>query len=204
MLKSRNLILEFTWQRLLAPEVWITSIVVGSFINLYGQLLVPWLRGTDPVEAFTTELANAPGVTALSIGMCYLFPLAVGLFSSVSTRYALRQNESLAAFPDRKPDPVFRADPDGQIVEAGETTQDLFSAHTIKRAADILGADVWSAVLSADRSGAQVDGGVTVHFKPEDQWYLVSHSPAADGHINIYLTGVTDDVAQCASRPANG
>jgi hypothetical protein len=190
-----EVILQLVRERLSTRETWLTALIVGSAINGYGQLLVPWLRGADPIPAFVNEFTANPGVSLLTIAAGYAFPVLVGVYASVSSRYAHRHEASRALFPDHKPDPVFRVDIGGEIVEAGDATHDLFRAHTIQRAPDILGADVWEAVVTATRAGGVLDDGTVVHFEPADQWYLVAHSPAPDGQINIYLTGVTREVA---------
>jgi hypothetical protein len=88
---------------------YVVAAVVGTLINVYGQLLVPWFRGaSDPLLAFMAEFHSRPGLTTFSIFIAYAFPFCVGIYSAVVARYRLRRIESVADFPDRKPDPVFR------------------------------------------------------------------------------------------------
>lgn len=97
---------------------YVVAAIVGTLINAYGQLLVPWFRGaSDPLLAFMVEFEARPGVTTFSIFIAYAFPFCVGIYSAVAARYRLRRIESVAEFPDRKPDPVFRATKSGRLVE---------------------------------------------------------------------------------------
>ena len=59
----------------------------------------------------------------LSVGIGFAFPLVVATFSGVAARYAARNVEDRANFPDEKPDPVFRAVLDGSFVQVGEHTK---------------------------------------------------------------------------------
>ena len=128
--------------------------VVGILISLYGQLLVPWFRGADSaVDAFLGELDERPALTAFSIVLAFAFPFCVGVYSSVATRYKNRRLKSVADFPDRKPDPVFRAAANGRMVEAGAETRVWCERLGITRAQDILGEEVWADIASAGRPG---------------------------------------------------
>ncbi len=101
--------------------------VVGTLISAYGHLLVPWIRSdVNPVTAFATEFGRTPFLTLFSVFLAYAFPFCVGIYSAVAVRYANRRIESIADFPDRKPDPVFRAARDGRLVEVGANTQRMF------------------------------------------------------------------------------
>ncbi|MHA1548760.1 MAG: hypothetical protein ACTSYE_07495 [Alphaproteobacteria bacterium] len=163
---------------------WIAAIV-GTLINGYGQLLVPWFRGAaSPFVAARDEFAVNPGLMIFSIILAYVFPLVVGVTSSVLTRYRGRRIESVADFPDRKPDPVFRAAQDGSLVEVGESTQQLFAKHRIESAQSILGENLWTEILAARAPG----GGRVIYFRPENREYVVSFAPTAHDHVNIYMT----------------
>jgi hypothetical protein len=129
-----------------------------------------------------------PGLVMLSVALGYLFPLFVSTFSAVSTRYRARHVETLAEFPDLKPDPVFRADRDGVVLSMGAATEELFHRHRIERAQQILGEETWQRVLEA--GSRQVSAISTVYFDAEQAHYLVSHSPAQRGAINVYLTRI--------------
>jgi len=70
------------------PGTYFLSIVVGTVINLYGQILVPWLRGsTTPFADLALEASARPWLMATSIGLGYVFPLVVSVYSSVVTQY---------------------------------------------------------------------------------------------------------------------
>ena len=118
----------------------------------------------------------------------FAFPMCVGIYSSVSTRYKNRRIESIADFPDRKPDPVFRATKDGTMVEVGATTRELFKKYNIDLAQKILGEETWERIVS----GRQTNGSTTVYFEPEDVRYLVTHALTPRGEINVYLSRLPD------------
>jgi hypothetical protein len=80
---------------LLAPlrqgSAWRVAAVVGTLINLYGQLLVPWLNGEPSVlEAFRERALLHPGTTASSLAVAYLFPLGVSVYSAAAARRSRR------------------------------------------------------------------------------------------------------------------
>lgn len=68
-------------------RAWRIALVVGTLINLYGQLLVPWLHGQpDVVSAWLDRASAHPGTTALSTALGYLFPLGVSVYSAAGAR----------------------------------------------------------------------------------------------------------------------
>ena len=72
---------------------YVLAAIVGTLINLYGQLLVPWFRGgANPFETFANHLQDSPGLTYFSIFLGYAFPFCVGIYSGVwaGDRAALR------------------------------------------------------------------------------------------------------------------
>ena len=159
--------------------------VVGTLISAYGQLLVPWIRdGGNPFTVFAGEFDRIPVLTVMSIFLAYAFPFLVGIYSAVAARYANRRIESIADFPERKPDPVFRATRDGRLVEAGARTQEMFERYGIDCAQKILGEETWAQILAKQPE----EGKALIFFEAEDVEYLVSHAPTANGEINLYLT----------------
>lgn len=182
---DRKLVYRLTKDKLRDPETYWIAAIVGSLINGYGQLLVPWFRGAeDPFAAFGQEFSARPILAVFSILLAYLFPLCVGVISSVITRYKNRRIESIADFPERKPDPVFRAARDGRLVEVGATTRALFEKHGITTAQMILGEALWSTITSAGEPG----GGHRVRVEAEAQSYLVSFAPTQNDEFNVYMT----------------
>jgi len=168
---------------------YILALIVGTLINIYGQLLVPWLRnGQDPFEKLADEFHSNTGMTLFSIFLAYAFPFCVGTYSAVAMRYKNRRIESIADFPERKPDPVFRASKDGVLVEVGAETQRLFDRYQIATAQSILGDEVWARVI-ADRQGAD---RYTVRFDKEGSNYLVTYTPTNEDQINVYMTRLAD------------
>ncbi len=111
----------------------------------------------------------------------------ISLFSVV-TRYKNRRFESIADFPDRKPDPVFRAARSGRLVEVGAATRDFFDRHQIDCAQKILGPETWSEIVS----GKRAESGTTIYFAAEDVNFLVAHALTENNEINIYLSRLPD------------
>ena len=167
---------------------YILAAVVGSLINGYGQLLVPWLRSNlNPFEVFLTEINTRPTWTILSVFLAFAFPFCVGIYSAVASRYKNRRIESLASFPEQKPDPVFRAKKDGQFVEVGANTQKFFSRFNIANAPGILGDDIWSKIISGEQPGSNF----VTNFDAEGIKYVVVYALTRDEEINVYMTRVS-------------
>lgn len=171
--------------KLLDRTTYVLAAIVGLLINCYGQLLVPWFRsGTNPFTTFALEFDARPSLTMFSVFLAFAFPFCVGIYSAVAARYKNRRMESIADFPERKPDPVFRATRDGQLVEAGASTQKFFTRFQIERAQQLLGNDVWAKIIS-DVSNEE---RIIVYFEAEKERYLVAHAPTRNDEINIYMT----------------
>ncbi len=61
--------------------------VVGTLINVYGQILLPWLNGEpNPLAALRERAVLHPGTTALSVAVAYFFPLGVSIYSAAVAR----------------------------------------------------------------------------------------------------------------------
>lgn len=182
------LLLRLVGDKLKDRTTYVLALVVGTLINIYGQLLVPWFRGhADPFAAFLTEFEVRPVLTAFSVFLAYAFPFCVGIYSAVAARYKNRRIESIADFPERKPDPVFRVNRQGQIVEVGAQTQELFARYQVDSAQRILGPETWREIVSGD-AGTKPR---SVYFEAEGAEYLVAHVPTGNDEINIYLTRVS-------------
>jgi len=167
---------------------YILAAVVGSLINGYGQLLVPWFRSNlNPFEVFLTELSTRPGWTILSVFLAFAFPFCVGIYSAVASRYKNRRMESLARFPEQKPDPVFRAKKDGRFVEVGANTQKFFSRFKVDSAQGILGEDIWARIIS----GEELGNNFVIDFYAEGNKYVVVHALTRDEEINVYMTRIS-------------
>ena len=172
--------------KLRSRNTYIVALIFGTFINGYGHFLVPTLRGeTEPLSRFLAELAQSPGLVICSIVLAYVFPMCVGVYSSVATRFATRPIERRSWFPDHKPDPVFRATSDGKICDWGSQTGVFFEEHGVSKAQDVLGDDTWTQVMASDRTH---DEPLTVRFPPTRRNYSVVTSPAPNGDINVYMT----------------
>ena len=180
-----RLIRRLTADKLRDRTTYGVAAVVGTLISAYGHLLVPWFRGNaDPFAVFAEQLAQTPALTTFSVFLAYAFPFCVGTYSAVAARYKNRRIESIADFPERKPDPVFRVARDGRLVEVGANTQRLFDKYRIDSAQKILGEAVREHILTNRQGNEQA----TVYFAAEDVEYLVAHAPTANDEINVYLT----------------
>lgn len=178
------LLRELTVRRLRTRGTYVLAGFVGLLINLYGQLLVPWLRGASATEIFLEELETSPGVTAFSVFLGFAFPFGVGLYSAVTSSYTDRRRLAIADFPEKKPDPVFRAAETGEVLEAGAMTVQLFAAHGITNARQILGDELWEQIVG----GHELAADTRVRFAAADATYLVRHAPAEPAGVNVYLT----------------
>jgi hypothetical protein len=174
-------------RQLRASETLVTALVVGALINLYGQVLVPLLRGSvDVLGSLARDFRAAPGVTLCSVALGFAFPWLVSAYAGARARAEIAAATSLARFPDLKPDPVFRATSDGVIIEAGAQTRELLRRYDLERAQDILGDKLWAHVVSATHADGILRAPEIVHFEPSDTCYVVSASAGPDG-INVYL-----------------
>lgn len=180
-----RLVLRLIWEKLQDRTTYGVALIVGTLINAYGQLLVPWFRGSvDPILTFVIEFELRPELTILSVFLAYAFPFCVGIYSAVAARYKNRRIESIADFPERKPDPVFRANRSGRLVEVGANTKALFDRYKIDCAQKILGEELWFKIIS----GASTDERPRVYFEAEGVEYMVAHARTGDDQINIYMT----------------
>ena len=79
-------------QALRQPRVYFVALFVGTVINLYGQIIVPYTRGTENVWArFFYELETYPLTAGASVAIAYLFPLLVGTFQTAATLHEQRR-----------------------------------------------------------------------------------------------------------------
>ena len=138
----------------------------------------------NPFSSFGHEFETRPGLTLFSVFLAYAFPFCVGIYSAVAARYKNRRMESIADFPERMPDPVFRATRSGELVELGATTRQLFERHGIDCAQRILGEEVWNRIAA----NPPAEGTAKIFFAAENAEYLVAHAPTRDEQINVYLT----------------
>jgi len=95
--------------------------------------------------------------------------------------------ESLAQFPEQKPDPVFRAKKDGRFVEVGANTQKFFSHFNIVSAQGILGEEIWARITSGEQSG----NNFVTDFDADGNKYVVVHALTRDEEINVYMTRIS-------------
>ncbi len=179
-----RLIRIFVGAKLLDRSTYILALIVGSLINLYGQILLPWFRGSfDPPSDLLIEFEIRPAITILSILLGFLFPFCVGIYSAVTMRYNNRRTEAIARLPDYSPDPMFSAGYDSQIIDAGPSTRDFMKRYDIDNAKQILGDSLWGHIVS----GEPMEDRPIVFFEPDRSKYAVSYRSTEFDTINIYL-----------------
>jgi len=187
-----HLVGRYTKEKLQQRNTYVMTFIVGTLINVYGQLLVPILRGNpDPWGELFHKFKIEPGLALLSVVLGYFFPFVVSTTSAVLQRYQHRRFESRALFPDYKPDPVFRASSDGTIVDAGAFTRRVFNERGVGRVQELLGEDIWSRIVAHEserRAGELLNSETEVECAPLGGRFLVVHSTTHHGEINIYMT----------------
>ena len=58
----------YAFEKLVQPSTYVVALVVGTLINLYGQVLVPFLRDEpEPVLHFVRECAQPPLLASISV-----------------------------------------------------------------------------------------------------------------------------------------
>ncbi|MEH6545642.1 MAG: hypothetical protein V7701_04410 [Sneathiella sp.] len=168
-----QLIGRFIKGRLKDPSLYWLALIVGTVINCYGHLLVPWMRsGENPFLLLLHELEVRPYLTIFTILMTYSFPFGVALYSSVGARYKNRRLESIADFPDRNPSPVFHATKDGNFVEVGAETSKFFQTYNITTAHDLVGTETWRKITENEANSDRLE----IDFKPQGARHLVTHA----------------------------
>ena len=99
-MKSR-LILRLIGEKLRDRGTYVLAFVVGSIINIYGQFLLPWFRGSfDPATDFLIEFEIRPDITIISVAMGYAFPLCVSIYTAVAVRYKSRATSAVTSLPE--------------------------------------------------------------------------------------------------------
>ena len=73
-----SLILVYALEKAADPGLFLLALIVGTVINLYGQILVPRLRGLSPVAALRAECKARPFLLAVSVSIAFFFPFTVG------------------------------------------------------------------------------------------------------------------------------
>lgn len=184
-----KLVSRYAVEKLRDPSTYKVAFIVGTLINLFGQILVPFLRGRPNVgDAFLSELEVRPALFALSITVAYVFPIIVQVHSAVTSRIRGHGAEMRATLIDSKPDPVFRAAADGRIIDASASTRALLARRGLDTAQDLLGAELWERICEIQRSGRQLSRETYIRVDALDDSFFVVHSAGADGAANIYLT----------------
>jgi hypothetical protein len=179
-----RLISIFVGAKLRDRSTYILALIVGLIINLYGQILLPWFRGSfDPPSDLLIEFEIRPAITILSILLGFLFPFCVGLYSAVTMRYNNRRTEAIARLPDYCPDPMFSAGYDSLILDANASTRDLMERYDIDNAKQILGDSLWDHIVS----GEPLEDKPIVFFEPAQSNYAISYCSTEFDMINIYL-----------------
>ncbi len=150
MMKSQS-VARFIAGKLRDRSTYVVALVVGTIINLYGQFLLPWFRGSfDPPTDFLIEFEIRPEIIVFSVFLGFAFPFCIGLYSAVTARWKNRHLEVLFSLPENSPDPMLRFGADGTLVQAGSRTRAFLAAHRIDHAVDLLGADFWARIVAGE------------------------------------------------------
>jgi len=187
------IIIRLIINRLKSVDTYVVAFVIGAIINLYGQIIVPLLRGDPaPLTTVANEYHTTPLLFIASALIAFLFPFFVGIFSSVRAEYKLRHAVSKSTFPDDKPDPVFRAkaDSDGHITLAGRKTEVFLTENAFKTAPDVFGQDVWQSILSLSKETVSEFSTIQAPIDACNEDFLISYSRIKDGMINLYMTRI--------------
>ena len=65
----------------------VTAAVVGTVINMYGQMVVPCLRGSgSAIDDLRRNFEDAPFLAIISIALGYTFPWLVSAFASARAK----------------------------------------------------------------------------------------------------------------------
>ena len=192
-----RLVSKYAVEKLRDPATYRVAFTVGTLINLFGHFLVPFMRGRSDVwTRFVAEFQERPILAACTILLAYLFPIIVQVHSAVTSRLRGHGAELRANLSDSKPDPVFRAAPDGRIIDAGAGTRVVLARHKLASAQDVIGSSLWEKILELQRTGEHLPRETLVHVDALNDSFFVAHSPAADGAVNIYLTEAEPRVSQ--------
>jgi hypothetical protein len=184
-----KLVSKYAAEKLRDPATYRVAFTVGTLINLFGHFLVPLVRGQSDVWAqFVAEFQEHPVLTLGSILVAYLFPVIVQIHAAVTSRIRGHGAELRANLTDSKPDPVFRAAADGNIIDSGTGTRAVLAKHELTSAQDVIGASLWEKILELQRAGERLPRQTLVRIETLKDSFFVAHSPAADGAVNIYLT----------------
>ena len=189
-----SLVGRYIKDRLTKRATYLLPLVVGTVINCYGQFLIPYLRGVEqPLQQFLGEWESNPALVVFSIFVGYCFPFLVGLYSAVMTRFGTRDMELKAQFPDNKPDPVFCADEQGDIIFCGRTTQIFFDKRDIKTTFDLFGEQQWKEIVSDIQCHDRPSLNVSYHCNMTKKRFQTRYSKNPENGINVYLTEIFEE-----------
>jgi len=193
MVIQSGLIMRYTCDKLRDKTTYIVTLIVGSFINCYGQFIVPMVRGDDFSQAlsgFGQHFSKEPVIVGITMLLGFMFPFCVGILTAVITRYANRETESMAIFPNHKPDPVFRADKDGHIIAMGKSTSHLFDAYGFTSAESIIGEQTWKEIMANHHPEIMKTGYLadTIQIGKDMTRFLVAYVVMPEQVVNIYMT----------------
>jgi len=195
---ERSDLSRFVVEKLRQKNTYLVALIVGTAINVFGHVLVPWARGNaSPAEHFLTEYATHPALVSLSILLAYGFPVMVGLYSSVATRYARKDEERnllrLASFPEKNPNPVIEVDLDARITYVNSLAERRFPGlrerglqHPMLRDLD--------RIVKKLRRGRK--GALTRETRVRNRVYLQNIVYLDDAQlVRIYTADITEKVA---------
>lgn len=187
----------YVTEKLRQKNTYLVALVVGTAINLYGHVLVPWLRGSQaPIDHFLEQYALYPALVWMSILIAYGFPLMVGLYSSVATRLSGREQERnllrLASFPEKNPNPVIEVDLDARVSYLNPLAEERFPGLRKKGLRHPMMRDLDRIVKKLRRNKK---GTLTRETRVRDRVYLQNLVYLDDAElIRMYTADITDKV----------
>lgn len=102
---EKGLAANYAKEKLSEGGTYTVAFVVGTFINLYGNFLVPSLRGDSHLwTSLISEFQQHPFLSVLSFLLAYLFPIFVQVYASVKSRIRNRSADMDAIFSSNRSD----------------------------------------------------------------------------------------------------
>ncbi len=171
-------------------SIYVVTVVAGTLIILYGQVLVPWVRGSNnALMDMMVEFEQQPLASILTFTVAFLFPFSVGVCSSTLAQYRMANAKVGASLSENKFGSAFRVARNGKIVGAGTLTGALLKSDRAQMVQEWLGDKLWRDIAS----GKSTEQGCVIYVKAWSGHYVVNFALTVDNHINLYLTRAKSD-----------
>jgi HD-GYP domain-containing protein (c-di-GMP phosphodiesterase class II) len=162
-MKYITIFLQYAVKEILSPLNYILALVVGVIINIFQQ---------SPV---------------FSSFVPYIIPFTVQVLSKSGVKFKSRKKEILLQLPDKRVDPAFIMDEDGNILESTGLTQKLFIDNNIKTIYKFFGHPDDCSLEKLDKRSC---------YSPiTEKWYSIQTSqPDKSGYLLVWLTNASTRV----------